>query len=344
MKITVIGAGAIGGVIGAYLCRNGEKVQFVDINEEHVKAMREKGLSISQKEGSFTTPVEAYTVEELLEKGEKLQIVFLCVKALHTREAVRKIKDLLDDESYVVSFQNGLCEYEIAEEIGMERTVGCFINLFADYLEPGRIEYGGVGSLYIGEVEGAISPRVEQLVSVLSAWGDAKATDNIVGYLWSKLAYGAILTATATTNETIADVFEDPKYFPLVVKIGSEVLEVAGKKAIKPESFDDWQPTIVYPFTSEAEIKQSFTILVKRLRGYTKTRTGIWRDIAVRKRKTEVPEQLNPVIKAGEAFGLQMPLTKKIVEMIEQIEIGERQQTIENLEELLMISTAINAR
>lgn len=81
-----------------------------------------------------------------------------------------------------------------------------------------------------------------------------------------------------------------------------------------------------------------FSILVERLRGYW---TGICRDIAVRKRKTEVPEQLNPVIKAGEAFGLEMPLTKKIVEMIEQIEIGERQQTAENLEAFL---TAIKAR
>lgn len=70
MKNTVIGAGAIGGGIGAYLCRNGEKVQFVDINEEYVKAMREKWLSISQKEGSFTTSVEAYTVEELLKKWQ----------------------------------------------------------------------------------------------------------------------------------------------------------------------------------------------------------------------------------------------------------------------------------
>jgi 2-dehydropantoate 2-reductase len=338
MKITIVGAGAIGGVIGAYLARAGNDIRFVDINEEHVAAMNEKGLSISEQGEIFTVPVKACTLQELMEENPKLEVVFLCVKALHTKEAIRQIKPLLKDDSYVVSFQNGLCEFEIAEEIGMERTVGCFVNLFADYLQPGLIEYGGVGSLYIGEVNGPISPRVEELVEILKAWGEAQATDNILGYLWSKLAYGTILTATATTNETIADVFDNPNYYKLIIQIGTEVLSVAAQKGIKPEEFDNWTPQKVYPFTSDEEIRAQFDILVNRLRGYTKTRTGIWRDLAVRKRKTEVPFQLNPVIEEGLKLGFEMPLTSKIIEMIKEIETGERQMQIENLDELAELS------
>jgi 2-dehydropantoate 2-reductase len=334
MNITIIGAGAIGGVIGAYLVRGGSNVQFVDINEEHVNVMNEKGLTIAEKDTTFTVPVKAYTLNQLIEKNEKLDVVFLAVKALHTREAVQKFKHLLHDQSYVVSFQNGLCEYEIAEEIGKDRTVGCFINLFADYQEPGLIQYGGVGSLYIGEVKAPVSSRVESLVSELSVWGEAKATDNILGYLWSKLAYGAILTATATTNETIADVLDNPKYYDLIVSIAKEVVRVANENGITPEGFDDWEPQIVAGNPNPEEVRQQLNILTRRLRGYTKTRTGIWRDLAVRKRKTEVPNQLNPVIEEGEKLGYDMPLTTKIVQMIEEIEQGVRQMEVGNLNEL----------
>jgi 2-dehydropantoate 2-reductase len=333
MKTTIIGAGAIGGVIGAYLAKAGSEVEFVDINEEHVKAMKKNGLTIREKESTFTVPVKAYTMKELVEKNEPLEEVFLCVKALHTKEAVRNIKCLLTDRSYVVSFQNGLCEYEIAEEIGLDRTVGCFINLFADYQEPGVVEYGGVGSLYIGEVSGEISPRVERIVNKLSVWGEAKATDNILGFLWGKLSYGAVLTATATTNETIADVLDDPGYFDLVVNTAHEVLQVADKKGIVPEGFDDWEPGVILSKDPE-EIRKQLNVLTTRLRGYTKTRTGIWRDLAVRKRKTEVPQQLNPVIQQGEELGFEMPITTKLVTMIEEIEQGTRQMQSENLNEL----------
>jgi 2-dehydropantoate 2-reductase len=333
MKTTIVGAGAIGGVIGAFLAKAGYEVEFVDVNEEHVKAMKESGLTIREKDSTFTVPVQAYTVKELAEKGEALEEVFLCVKALHTREAVRDIKDLLTEQSYLVSFQNGLCEYEIAEEIGLDRTVGCFINLFADYQEPGLIEYGGVGSLYIGEVEDGISPRVERIVNKLSVWGEAKATENILGYLWGKLSYGAVLTATATTNETIADILDDPGYFDLIVNTANEVLQVAVKKGIVPEGFDDWEPRVILSKEPD-QIRKQLSILTARLRNYTKTRTGIWRDLAVRKRKTEVPEQLNPVILEGEKSGFEMPITTKIVNMIQEIEQGTRQMQTENLGDL----------
>lgn len=333
MKTTIVGAGAIGGVIGAYLVKAGHEVEFVDINEEHVKVMREHGLTIREKDSAFIVPVQAYTVAELVGKGESLQEVFLCVKALHTKEAVQDIKSLLTEKSYVVSFQNGLCEYEIAEEIGLDRTVGCFINLFADYQEPGVVEYGGVGSLYIGEVEDGISARVKSIVNKLSVWGDAKATDNLLGYLWGKLSYGAVLTATAATNETIADILDDSEYFDLVVNTANEVLQVADRKGIVPEGFDDWEPEVILSKDTD-EIRKQLNVLTRRLRGYTKTRTGIWRDLAVRKRKTEVPQQLNPVIYEGKKMGFDMPITTKLITIIEEIEQGKRQMQKENLDEL----------
>ncbi|MFC5604758.1 ketopantoate reductase family protein [Sporosarcina koreensis] len=334
MNITVIGAGAIGGVIGAYLVKGGYNVTFIDKNEDHVHAMNENGLTIIEKVQQFTVKVKAFTVDQFLETRETLETVFLAVKAQHTVEAIESVKDRLSDDSYVVSFQNGLCEEEIASVIGIEKTIGCFVNLFADYLEPGIVEYGGVGSVYLGELDGRESKRLAELIEVLSSWGDAKSTNNIQGFLWSKLAYGAVLTATATTNMEIADFFEDAVYYPLVTSIAIEVLQVANKKGIFTESFDGWTPNILYPEYQKEKVDAQFLELAKKLRGYTKTRTGIWRDLAVRKRKTEVPQQLNPVILEGEKLGLSLPLLTRLVEMINEIEEGKRPLQSENLEEL----------
>lgn len=334
MSITIIGAGAIGGVIGAYLRKNGENVTFVDRDAQHVKMINEKGLTIKMKVETFTVEAPAYTVEEFLSQKESVDIVFLAVKAQHTKEAIQPFEKLMKKDSFVVSFQNGLCENDIAGIVGESRTVGCFINLFADYLEPGKIEYGGVGSLYIGEIDGSISSRVEDLVERLQCWGEAKSTANINGYLWSKLSYGAMLTATALTNNEIADFFEDVHYHPLMNAIGTEVLQVAHKQGITPEPFDNWNPTLLYPNKNETELQESYFELASRLKGYTKTRTGIWRDLAVRKRKTEVAEQLNPVIIMGEKYGLEMTLIRKIVVMIQEIENGEREMSLANVIEL----------
>lgn len=296
--------------------------------------MKEYGLTIKGNENSFTIPVKAMTLEELLELGEPLETVFLCVKAQHTGGAVNSFKHLLTPDATVVSFQNGLCEQEIANLIGKDRTVGCFINLFADYLEPGLVQYGGVGSVYIGELDGTISARVQNLVACLSALGTAKATDNIWGYLWGKLAYGAILTATALTDETIADVLEPERNRKMLMDLAAEVLAVADYLQIRPMGFDDWEPSLVYPIETRdlEKINLQVDTLIQRLRTYTKTKTGIWRDLAVRKRKTEVPYHLTPVIEVGEAAGIKLPLTESVLLMIREVEEGKREMSLSNLE------------
>ncbi|OLS37304.1 ketopantoate reductase family protein [Bacillus sp. MRMR6] len=334
MAITIIGAGAIGGVIGAYLIKNGEEVVFVDRDTAHVEAMNQNGLTIQMKDSSFTVKAPAYTVDEFFKTKQSVDTVFLAVKAQHTKEAIQPFEKLMHKDSFVVSFQNGLCENIIASIVGKSRTVGCFVNLFADYMSPGKIEYGGVGSLYIGEMDGSESDRVNDLRDRLQCWGKAKATQKIFGYLWSKLAYGSILTATALTNKEIADFFEEREFHPLLNAIGTEVLQVAEKQGITPEPFDNWTPGLLYPNKKDIELENSYFEIARLLRGYTKTRTGIWRDLAVRKRKTEVLDQLGPVISIGEKLGFTMPLTRSIVSMIQEIEEGQREMSIENINEL----------
>lgn len=334
MKYTIYGAGAIGSVIGAYLARGGIEVEYVDIDEAHVRMLNQAGLTIKLADMDFTVPAKAYTPAEFALQTDQLGIVLLCVKAHHTLEAVKTIVSRLADNGYIVSFQNGLCEADIASIVGRERTVGCFVNLFADYLEPGIINYGGQGAVYIGELDGRISERVLSLVDTLGLWGPAKATDNISGYLWSKLAYGAILISTALTNETIADILENKRHQLMLFDLAAEILRTAEHYKIQPLGFDDWKPSWGYPIDKRdwAVIEQEVAAHIKRLRSYTKTHTGVWRDLAVRKRKTEVSAQLQPIVDKAEQAGIEVPLLKTLIRLIEELENGERQFALENLE------------
>ena len=128
---------------------------------------------------------------------ERLDTVLLAVKTQHTRAALAQIAPRL--AGCVVSLQNGLNEPVIAEAVGAARTVGAFVNFGADYVAPGRIHYAGRGTFVVGELDGRHSPRVAALARDLGA----EVTDNVVGYLWAKAAYGAMLFATAVSDLTI---------------------------------------------------------------------------------------------------------------------------------------------
>ena len=329
--LTIVGAGAIGGTIGAYLARAGQAVRLVDQDQAHVAAMREDGLTIRGFAETFTVPVDASTPAEL---SEELGTVLLAVKAQHTAEALAAITHLLTPRSTIVSLQNGLCERIIAQAVGPDRTVGSFVNFSADYLAPGVIAYGGPGSLYLGELDGRASDRVHTLQQQLSQWGRATVTDNIWGYLWGKMGYANMLFATALADETMADVID--RYRPLMVELASEVYAVATREGVRIEPFDNVEPSLYYPPEGRdaAAIARSLDALVARRRRDGKSKSGIWRDLAVRRRKTEVDQQIGLVAEIGATHGLPMPLTRALVGMIHELEDGRLAMSWDNLDRL----------
>ena len=331
MRFTVIGAGAIGGTLGAYMARGGEEVEFADRAKDHVAAMKSNGLTIKAFDGPFTVPVNAVTLDEL--KGP-IDVALLAVKAQDTRAAVASIRPLLVPTSAVVSLQNGLCEPVIADLIGAERTIGAFINFNADYLEPGVIHYGGPGAFFVGEIDGEMSDRVDEMVRRFSHWGAVRATDNIFGYLWSKLGYANMLYATALVDEPMADVID--RHRRLMIELACEVYDAADTEGIHLEPFDNVEPYLYFPRESQdwEAIDRSLDSLVALMRKSEKQKTGVWRDLAVRKRKTEVDYHLGAAAEVGGRRGLRMPLTHRLIDMIHEVEGGQRSMGWANVDEL----------
>jgi 2-dehydropantoate 2-reductase len=326
MCLLIWGAGAIGGTLAAYLARAGRNVTLVDRDAEHVAAINRRGLRITGPVAEFTAAAPAFTPNAV--KGRWTTII-LATKAQHTAEATRALADHLTTDGCVVSAQNGLNELEIAQIVGRERTLGAFVNFGADYLEPGVIHFGGRGALVLGELDGTITPRVRAVHRVLLDFDDhAIVTSNIWGYLWGKEAYGAMLFATALTNESIADCLALPAYRDLFIALGREVLAVAAAQGIAPEGFNGFDPTAYLPGADPAAAVRSLDELVAFNRRSAKTHSGIWRDLAVRKRGTEVDAQLGIVAELGAQAGVPTPLVSRLIQLIHELESGVRAQSM----------------
>jgi 2-dehydropantoate 2-reductase len=329
--IVIWGSGAIGGTIGAWLRRAGREVLFVDVVPAHVAEIAAGRLRIEGPVDQFTTGGPAVTPDEM---SGKHRLLLLAVKAHHTESATRALLPFLAEDGAVVSCQNGLNELVIAEMVGRARTIGAFVNFGADYQEPGRITYGVRGAVVVGELDGSTTPRIRALHETMKLFEpDAVLTDNIFGYLWGKAGYGGILKASALTNDTISGFIGDPARRPLIIALVREILSVAAAEKVTPLGFDGFDPA-AFARNDRAGIDASLAALEVYNNGTGKPRSGIWRDLAVRKRQTDVTAQLAPVQAAARRHGIATPRVDRLVQLIQAIEAGRREIGAELADEL----------
>ncbi|MBR0644473.1 ketopantoate reductase family protein [Plastoroseomonas hellenica] len=320
--IVIWGSGAIGGTIGAYLRRAGRDVLFVDVVPEHVRAIAAGRLRIDGPVDQFTTGGPAATPEAMTGQHK---LIILAVKAHHTAAATRALVPFLAEDGAVVSCQNGLNELVIAEIAGRARTIGAFVNFGADYQEPGRITFGVRGAVVVGELDGRTTPRVRDLHETLKLFEpDAVLSDNIFGYLWGKAGYGGILKSSALTNDTIAEFIADPRRRPMIVALVQEILSIAAAESVSPLGFNGFDPA-AFMRNDRPAMDASLAALVSYNSGTGKPRSGIWRDLAVRKRQTDVTAQLAPVQAAARRHGIRTPYVDRLVALIQAVEEGRRE-------------------
>lgn len=332
-RILVWGAGAIGGTAGAYLKRAGHEISFVDVVEDHVKAIRTTGLRITGPVDQFTVVAPAFTPAEVAGNWD---MIFLAVKAQHTEAATRALMPHLSQDGYVLSLQNGLCETIIAPIVGRDRTMGAFINYSTDWIAPGEVMFGSRGAVVLGELHGRTTERLMALHGILSEFEPgAIITANIWGYLWGKLGYGAMLFAQALGAMGIADCLARPELMPVWRAIGREVCEVTLAEGIKPMGFNGYDPHAFMPNAPRELAEKAIADLVTFNRPSAKTHSGIWRDLFVRRRTTEVDVQIKPIADIGAKHGIATPTISKLVALIHEIEAGTRPMSDDNLLELL---------
>ena len=338
--ILIWGAGAIGGSAGAWLKRAGHDVTFVDIVPDHVAAICDpsQGLRITGPVEQFAVTAPAFMPAQL---SGTWRHIFLAVKAQHTDAATRALLPFLAGDGTVLSLQNGLNEDIIAGIVGRKRTIGAFINYGADWMAPGEIMFGNRGAVVLGELDGAITPRLQALHALLRDFEpDAIATPDIWAFLWGKLGYGAMLFAQALGEAGIADCLARPELLGLWRQLGEEAIRVALAEGVQPRGFNGFEVDAFRPGASEAAARASVAAMVAFNRGSAKTHSGVWRDLWVRRRRTEVDVQIAPIAEHGARHGIFCPATRRLVAMIHAAEQARLPMSDDNLLRLAIESVA----
>ncbi len=189
-NIAVMGAGAIGGSIAAYLARDGYEITVIDHWADHIDAIKSDGLRLTDVKDEFTVDVNALHLSDLGAQDVTFDTVFFSVKSYDTRWAATFIEPFVSASGAVYPAQNGMNDEAVGSVVGFNRTVGCVPTISAAIYEPGHVvrtdPMQGLG-FHVGELHGAITPRASAVAAALNVIGPADATSNIWGSRWSKL-------------------------------------------------------------------------------------------------------------------------------------------------------------
>ena len=347
MKVTIIGAGSIGGLLGGAMARAGHDVVLVDRWAEHVAAINRDGLFVDGIRGELRFKVRAIGVEEL--KGP-LEAVIIATKSMDARDAVQAVIPMLGADGFLVSMQNGLHELAFAEMLeaaglgGTQRVVGAIPNYGAGQIGPGHLEFVHEGPIQLGEMDASDSPRLRQLAEMFACLTPVQVSRNIWGQIWAKEVYNNQVVCSALANAPLSETLGNARYARLAGALVREAIGIAVANEISVEPFDFFDPSLYDPKTPAeterliAHIGDAVWKLRKDQVGskhvFRKTGSGTWWDIKVRKRPSEVRWRNGRLLEIGAAAGADVRLTKALCEMIYGIEAGSREFGFSNFDEL----------
>lgn len=342
-NIAIVGAGALGGHVGAYLARAGERITFIDPWPEHVEKMRSEGLTLRGQTGpeNFTVPVKALHLTDLQGaiKSEPFDLAFVAMKSYDTIWATEMIRPYLSPEGFVASLQNSINEERIASVVGWGRTVGVIAATIAvELVSPGLIQrnvaLGGDKRLIfrVGETHGRVTPRVEQISEMLKCVDSSKPTENLWGERWSKLAVNAMRNpVSAATGRGGNANDKDPITRLLAIRLAAEACKVGQAHGYEIEKVYGIAPEQLMAAVDGD--KSAMAACEKILIDNTAYRNddqrpSMGQDIQ-KGRRTEIDFINGLVAEKAKEVGIEVPANHGIIEAVRKIERGQAQPSPE---------------
>ena len=340
MRIGIVGAGAIGSVVGGLLTKAGHDLTLIDQWPEHVEAMRRHGLRLSGTCGEHVVKVTACHLHEAQAIEEPFDAVFVAVKSYDTEWATAlAVRHLREPAGVVVDFQNGLNDERVAAIAGRGRTLGCVITIGAGLYEPGhamRTDTTKVG-FKVGELDGQETARARELAGVLNDVAPADVTTNLRGERWSKLAVNCMANPLAGLSGLgSAEVRSEPVARRIAIAIAAEVVRVGRASGYEIEP--------IYGITAQrfvdavegrglADVERDMAAGARHLSG---GRPSLLQDV-LRGRRTEIDHLNGSVCAQGRRVGVPTPVNDAVVRAIHDHGVGRLKPDPKHLEALARI-------
>jgi 2-dehydropantoate 2-reductase len=333
MRMIVIGTGPIGGIIGGRLARAGHDMTFVDVDKEHVAAIREKGLQVDVPDGSFNVKIDVVFPDEV--RGQ-FDIAFIGVRSNYTPEALATALPHLTADGLLVSLQNGINPPLLEEKVGPDRTVGVAIRMGSFKPAPGHVRTATSGHLYVGHLHGRTTTQLEKLNTLLDSVIPSEISDNILGVLWSKLTYTCLGYFGSLADASLATSCASDSERRVLTEFFAEVVAVGKAGGVRFIPLAEYNPSDFHPDRPFADRLAAVNAMTKSWKG--NDRKGPLRQLQ-KGIKTEVDYTLAHVVREGEKARIPTPLCRKILDMIHELETGKRKLSAKNYAELASTKT-----
>ena len=336
-KIAVLGTGANGSVISSDLINAGLDITMIDMWSEHVEAMRANGLTIMDKDNEFNVPVNANHLSDVCTFSEKFDVVLLVSKAYDTVWLTHFIEPYLADDGVIVGIQNAMTAETIADIVGVERTLGCVVELASQLFDPGEVRRSTAKDhtwFGIGTFDPSQEQHVELIAELCAHTGTVEIIDDILSAKWMKLIVNAmIMGSMAILGGTPEQVLQqtDPEYAKRVrewfLQAGEEALAVGQSLDYKVVPVFGLKPEDVTNTNNLLE-----TLLDKILAdiGPGPVNTTLQDHMKGRRCETEMIQGL--VAEECAKIGRPAPICARITELARQIHAGEIEPGLDNLE------------
>jgi 2-dehydropantoate 2-reductase len=309
-RIAIVGAGAMGGLWAGKLVQAGHDVTIVDVSRELIEAVRRDGLIVLE-EGVTEQTSRVAATNDPRDAGEQ-DVVFVFVKGYHTRAAARGLGPLLDDETVVVTLQNGWGNADVlAEHVPGERLVVGVTYHSAMVEAPGRIRHPGAGPSYVGPYrDGDSLEHAERVAALMTGAGlEAEATAEVKTAIWRKLIHNAAcLPVSALTDLHAAPLVEPGPVRDLIDDLAREAVAVAVASG--------------YAIDEDERIERIHAVLGAAGMGVP----SMLADVHAR-RQTEIDTINGAVARAAGRVGVEVPLNAAMVALIAGLERAWGQAT-----------------
>lgn len=301
MKIAVIGAGAMGSLFGGRLALAGNDVCLIDVDKDHIAAVRKDGLLIQSESTIECARPRAGLAHEFNDSQDFL-IVF--TKSVHTDEALSSVRHLIDKSTWVLTAQNGLGNVEkIVQHVPFERVAIGTTNHAAGLAEPGRVKLYPGGELRIWSANGTQSDAVDNLSAAMVDSGIKCVADPQVEVaIWEKVAFNAAINPLCSISKyPVGGIGEYPAGRTLAALIITEVSEVARARGI-PMDKSRVESLAKYAFEHHREHQPSML-----------------RDILAG-RATEIESINGAVVAEARKLGMKVPVNETLLNLVRLVE------------------------
>lgn len=330
MRAAIYGAGSLGTILGAYITKNGGKIELINRNKAHVEALQKNGAKVTGTV-EFSQPVKAYTPAEM---SGTYDIIFLMTKQQQNSEVVNYIKDFLAPDGVIVTLQNGIPEIEIGEILGDDRVLGCTVAWGATMKEPGVCELTSAPdslTFSLGSLQTVPNPHINEVKALLELMGPVEIDNNFIGSRWSKLLINSAFSGmSAVLGCTFGEAASNKASRRIVQAIIKECIDVCAAGNIKIEPVQGKDIVKLLDYKNRIKKAFSFFIIPIAIRKHAKLKASMLQDLEKGK-KTEV-DAINGVVGTyGRKVGVPTPANDTVVSIIHRIENGELTPSFNNL-------------